>query len=359
MRQIGKRLVSILLCAMTAISLVSPLGLSTRLIDIAHAESGSGGGASYAGGGTVTYNGKGTFNTSRSGIRVYLIDRSGNRVSNIADIVYQPWLSDNATLLMGDTGRTEELQVHWRTIEYPHVEIYQASTEGVLQHWVANPSNIEAQSETIQYDSNGDGTLDATYTNKSNYSKLVPIISSDFSGRGDIIGNYFTGEQKLLPKLATLSGGGSGSNQTDSIEDGQTGNILGEQIETISNTVSATFNIYKQQYDKGVISKTQLETMLYEDALRVVESLTNSGLYSQDEVNVLNAALQKAIDDCMGTLPEQSASLNIGNGLFDVAYAVTDTQSDTSENNIWDTWQSYVYRQAVSVSNRGFGFLEP
>lgn len=336
MRQIGKRLVSILLCAMTAISLVSPLGLSTRLIDIAHAESGSGGGASYAGGGTVTYNGKGTFNTSRSGIRVYLIDRSGNRVSNIADIVYQPWLSDNATLLMGDTGRTEELQVHWRTIEYPHVEIYQASTEGVLQHWVANPSNIEAQSETIQYDSNGDGTLDATYTNKSNYSKLVPIISSDFSGRGDIIGNYFTGEQKLLPKLATLSGGGSGSNQTDSIEDGQTGNILGEQIETISNTVSATFNIYKQQYDKGVISKTQLETMLYEDALRVVESLTNSGLYSQDEVNVLNAALQKAIDDCMGTLPEQSASLNIGNGLFDVAYAVTDTQSDTSENNIWD-----------------------
>ena len=88
MRQIGKRLVSILLCAMTAISLVSPLGLSTRLIDIAHAESGSGGGASYAGGGTVTYNGKGTFNTSRSGIRVYLIDRSGNRVSNIVDIVY-------------------------------------------------------------------------------------------------------------------------------------------------------------------------------------------------------------------------------------------------------------------------------
>ena len=78
------RLLSLLLAILTLVSSISMLDTS-YIIDEAYALKGGGSGL---GGGNYTGGLKdGVWNQDRGGIRVYMVDKGGNLVSNIVDIV--------------------------------------------------------------------------------------------------------------------------------------------------------------------------------------------------------------------------------------------------------------------------------
>ncbi len=317
MKELGKQVLSLFLALLTFISCISYIG-----IDKAQATTGQG---SYNGAGNTSYNAKGTYYGKRSGIRVYIIDRDGNRVSNVADIANSPSMSGDLDVVVCDTGRTEELSYHYKHLPNGH-EIYQMDIEGPLKHWVANPGNIVEQSYEIQYDSNDDGSLDASYTNKSNYSYLVPVVSGDIlkgekeKARGKKIGDYFTGDKQLKPQLAMMGGGGSGEGSTEAetppSNNGIIAESLAEQLVQIEDKLINNYKIYKEQYEKGAFSKIKVKDMILDEAKLITEKIVEAGVYNQDDIDVIGGKIKDilaTIEVDLNNLPD----IDTGNKIDD------------------------------------------
>ena len=336
MRSIFKRVASITLGIMAILSLNSIHKSNISLIDTAYAF----GGGSYAGGGSTSYNASGMFNDSRTGIRVYVVDKSGQRVSDMFDIVpsdLRIYNNGNIDIVVGDSSRFEPLRIHAKKLGG---EIYEPNVEGLMRHWIASADMIEVDTEQIQIDSNRDGALDTTFLNTSKYIHLVPIMTSGFKAKGEMIGTYFTGANKYLPNMGTLLGGGAGSGTVDTTEDDTGDNTRGEAIEHIDQVIKSQFNTIKVQYDSGVLTKNQVKAILYENAIQALEQMEATQTLTETDLNIIKGGMSKSIAGCIDSLPESSLSLNTNevldkednidvwelvNSLYDVAYAAEES----------------------------------
>lgn len=360
MKELGKQVISLLLVLLTFISCISP-------IEIAKAQ--TSGQGTYNGSGNTSYNSKGTYYGKRSGIRVYIIDRDGNRVSNIADIANKPSMSGDLDIVVCDTGRTEELSYHYKHLPSGH-EIYQMDIEGPLKHWVANPGNIVAQSPEVPYDSNGDGSLDASYKNKSNYSYLVPVVSGDIlqgekeRARGKQIGDYFTGAEKLQPQLAMMGGGGSGEGSTEAetppSNNGIIAESLAEQLVQIEDRLTNNYKIYKEQYEKGAFSKIKVRDMILDEAKLITSKIVEANVYNQDDIDVIGGKIKDilaTIEADLNNLPEIEID-NEKNGSESKTGSDKQNQEDDSLSkseksvNIWSLVNE-LYDTAYATDNSG------
>lgn len=356
-KSIPKQLISIFLVIITILSCFPNAVLKAEATS---------GGSSYNGSTkSVSYGGSGTFSVSRTGIRVYVIDRAGNRVSNIADIANKPTMGADLDCVIGDSGRTEPLKFHNKELPAGH-ELYQMNVEGPLQHWIANPSDIEVESYQINYSLTENGPLDQTATITPDYHKLSPIIDNNFKARGLAIGKYFTGEKQLKPALAQLNGGGSGDATTDisdtfnSIpqESVNIAGTLAEQLDLIENKLTTNYNIFKQQYEKGAISQIKVKDMIIQEADSLIKEIIESNQFEEVEIKVIDAKIQQILSNIEIDLSKDGAegkqekqekakdSLQVSkeSSFFDTAYA-------TPESTQWDAWTlvNSLYDEAYAV----------
>lgn len=281
------RLLSLLLAILTLVSSISMLDTS-YIIDEAYALKGGGSGL---GGGNYTGGLKdGVWNRDRGGIRVYMVDKGGNLVSNIVDIVPNTVKSPNVT-----SGYMAHFQIktdssydgYYNCIDWSDVR----ATGGIKL--------LEATGRRVSIYSLGQ--IQAANSELSTIP--IPVITSYYNKRGAELAKYMLGyEAPGVERWGSINGGGTGSKETYEYDD------IGIQYETvesfvifIENTLQTNYTVALEQYRNGACTKQEVINEILKDGEGLVSSLKNTtaldetAVYSPEEVAIFSATVENFI----------------------------------------------------------------
>ena len=281
------RLLSLLLAILTLVSSISMLDTS-YIIDEAYALKGGGSGL---GGGNYTGGLKdGVWNQDRGGIRVYMVDKGGNLVSNIVDIVPNTVKSPNVT-----SGYMAHFQIktdssydgYYNCIDWSDVR----ATGGIKL--------AEATGRMLSIYSLGQ--IQAANSELSTIP--IPVITSYYNKRGAELAKYMLGyEAPGVERWGSINGGGTGSKETYEYDD------IGIQYETvesfvifIENTLQTNYTVALEQYRNGAYTKQEVINKILKDGEGLVSSLKNTtaldetAVYSPEEVAIFSATVENFI----------------------------------------------------------------
>ena len=299
---IKNRIIGLLLVLITIFTMISPLTPAYAV------GGGDGLGNTTSTGGSSS----GTWSSSRTGIRVYVVDKNGNLVSNIVDVISNTAIPNYRIIAcLGTRGNGT----------------YQSfAAGGLYANGVFNSSTNSGAKVTIISDTTaglrGKGMPIQTYT------------SSKFSTHGETLRKTMLGSSgNTWIDDTEVMGGGGGASSTEGAKE------FGEFISELNTALIDTFN---KQKELGIYSNAELIAYIDKQIISItnqingVDSETGEALFTDEEKQVIAATLQKFKETALSELntgtensSEESLSVDVTNQLFDIAYA-----SETSGNSL-------------------------
>ena len=259
--KIGKRLIAFMLAILTLAT------VSTTSINIAYASGGAGDGA-----GNISGSGgskSGTWSSDRTGIRVYVVDKSGNLMSNIVDIISDTKIPQYKTAAcFGTRG-------------IGHTQIYNPGSIKANEVYDSTANMIGKDPTQVIITTANDVGLTGHGMPIQDYKNKV------FTTSGETLKNYMLGSSGKLWGGGN-SGGGGGT--TGNVEED---NNIGEAVNSLTAALQSRVDAYtKAGYEHSVIV-----VMIGEDIISITNDLvsaTNSvgePMFSQDEISVMVSAM--------------------------------------------------------------------
>lgn len=299
---IKNRIIGLLLVLITIFTMISPLTPAYAV------GGGDGLGNTTSTGGSSS----GTWSSSRTGIRVYVVDKNGNLVSNIVDVISNTAIPNYRIIAcLGTRGNGT----------------YQSfAAGGLYANGVFNSSTNSGAKVTIISDTTaglrGKGMPIQTYTS-SKFSTHGETLRKNMLGSS---GNTWIDDTEVM-------GGGGGASSTEGAKE------FGEFISELNTALIDTFN---KQKELGIYSNAELVAYIDKQIISItnqingVDSETGEALFTDEEKQVIAATLQKFKETALSELntgtensSEESLSVDVTNQLFDIAYA-----SETSGNSL-------------------------
>lgn len=298
--KIGKRLIAFMLVILTLAT------VSINSINLAYADGGAGDGA-----GNISGTGgskSGTWSSDRTGIRVYVVDKSGNLMSNIVDIISDTKMPQYKTAAcFGTRG-------------IGHTQIYNAGSIKANQRYDSTANIVGGKNTQVIITTADDVGLTENGMPIQDYKNKV------FTTSGETLKNYMLGSSGNLWQGGN-SGGGGGT--TGNVEED---NNIGEAVNSLTAALQSRVDAYtKAGYEHSVIV-----VMIGEDITNITNDLvsaTNSvgePMFSKDEISVMVSAMydfkkryEAGQTQTMGMdLPN---NLLTASSVIDVAYADENT----------------------------------
>ena len=280
--------------------------VSINSINLAYADGGAGDGA-----GNISGTGgskSGTWNSDRTGIRVYVVDKSGNLMSNIVDIISDTKMPQYKTAAcFGTRG-------------IGHTQIYNAGSIKANETYKSTANMIGKDPTQVIITTADDVGLTENGMPIQDYKNKV------FTTSGETLKNYMLGSSGN-PWRGGNSGGGGGT--TGNVEED---NNIGEAVNSLTAALQSRVDAYtKAGYEHSVIV-----VMIGEDIISITNDLvsaTNSvgePMFSKDEISVMVSAMydfkkryEAGQTQTMGMdLPN---NLLTASSVIDVAYADENT----------------------------------
>lgn len=363
------RLLSLFLAILTLISSISMLDTS-YIIDEAYALKGGGSGL---GGGNYTGGLKdGVWNPDRGGIRVYMVDKGGNLVSNIVDIVPDTVKTANVT-----SGYMAHFQIK---TDSSYDGYYECSNWGKVRA-TGGLQLAEATGRLLGIYSLGE--IQAANGELSGIP--IPVITSYYNKRGAELAEYMLGhEAPGVKRWGSINGGGTGSKETYEYDD--TG-IEYETVESfvtfIENTLQTNYTVALEQYKNGAYTKQEVVNKILKDGEGLVSSLKNTtaldgtAVYSPEEIAIFSATVENFIHKIEAELDAIESGTTNGdtknsnsqdnvdtelsyswlNSLVDTAYA---TQTSVDEvSPLWDNGKLIKFMETMAYGYPIFRFTDP
>jgi hypothetical protein len=332
-----QRIISLLLAIVMTVSLFDAV-IQTISTDeyVAYAANKFGEGT-YTGGNVKDATGDGTWSSQRTGVRIYCVDPDGKLLTTVMDLINPSYYYGDKLYLICHGIRTEDNPQYMARIVPSGLSAYFYTSEGA-------DTRVDGDYPIVSTDqivSNGDLTHEgshkvmrqitenpATYKEETVTSKVTKIVPSGgivYSGFGDDLGNYMTGENQWKPQLAMMDGA-TGSGEVDNSEDTEAiPETVYEQLAELRNIMDSNFLIYKQQFDMGQISAAHLLTEIGRDGLKFVKAISSSNSYDDDIV----AIFAKEVDDILKGYRAQLPEV----GEKDTPDGKSDNKSDDKSNS--------------------------
>lgn len=353
------KLISLLLVILTLVSSI-PMLNSNLVIDEAYALKGGGsglGGGKYGGGQLG-----GVWNPNRGGIRVYMVDKSGNLVSNIVDIVPDTVKTSQVT-----AGYMAHFQIK---TDSSYDGYYECSSWGDVRA-TGGIKLAQAAHRMLSIYSIGE-VLSAN----GNLSGIpIPVINNFYEKRGSELAKFMLGyEAAGVRRWGSINGGGTGSKET--YED--TTEIKYETVESfvdyIEKTLQTKYEIALADYRNGLYTEQMVINTLLNDGNALVSMLKNTTaldetkVYTDEQIAIFSATVESFINKVKVELasgaikPQAQANTELSStwleSLIETAYASTETSVD-SISPLWENGKLIDLMEAQVDGSYVFKFTNP
>lgn len=310
-----QRLISLLLTVVMLISLFDIViyDISTSDDGVAYAANKFGQGT-YNGGTISLATGDGTWSNSRTGVRIYCVDPDGKLLTKVMDLINPSYFREDMLYMICHGTRTEtDPQYVMRTVP-KNLSPYFIT--GGATATVDGDFPIVSTDQIIKADSSYPGTHTvkhqitdepATFKEESVTLDVMKIVPSGgitkVNNYGKKLGKYMTGQNEWKPQLSTMDGAAGGA-EPDNSEEPEIPDTVYEQLNTLKTTLDTNYSIYKQQFDAGQISASQLIDEIGRDGLQFVESIKQSNQYSDQIIALFALEVKNALDGYKSELSE-------------------------------------------------------